>query len=109
MILALGEPVQNNSVGPRVSDSSGEITAFIRHTMPGPARCLPGDEVTEAPAAGQRQSARGPLEILIEAFPLSSLEPDHIDCAKEGNTQRNPRRTAPFLALSSKSLKVLIL
>ena len=59
MILALGEPVQNNSVGPRVSDSSGEITAFIGHTMPGPARCLPGDEVTEAPAAGQRQSARG--------------------------------------------------
>lgn len=73
MILALGEPVQNNSgqlVGPRVSDSSGKITSFKGHMMPGPAICLPKDEVTEAPAARQRQSAMGPFEILIEAFSL---------------------------------------
>ena len=107
MILALGEPVQNNSVGPRVSDSSGEITSFKGHTMPGPPRCLPRDEFTEAPAARQRQSAMGPFEILRHV-PFSSLEPDHTDCAKEGNTQRNPKRTVPFLALSSKSLKVMI-
>ena len=98
MILALGEPVQNNSVGPGVSDSSGEITSFKGHTR---------DEFTEAPAARQRQSAMGPFEILRHV-PFSSLEPDHTDCAKEGNTQRNPKRTVPFLALSSKSLKVMI-